>query len=166
MEIQKATSEDALMIMNTFKECTADMHFKGINQWSDFYPTIDIVNMDIINKTGYIIKNHNTCIAAVTLNEAQESEYQKINWLKSDGSPLVVHRLAVHPAYQNQGHAKRLMLFAEEFAVENGYTSIRLDTLSVNPFAISLYEKLGYKNLGEVFFPERELPFVCMEKVL
>lgn len=166
MEIQSAGPNDALSILNTFRECTEDMHSKGINQWFDYYPNIEIVNSDINNKTAYIIKKDNKCIAAITLNEEQEPEYRQINWHKSNGRTLVVHRLAVHPAYQNQGHAKRLMLFAEEFAVQNGYTSIRLDTLCANRYAISLYEKLGYQNLGEVFFPQRDLPFACMEKVL
>lgn len=166
MEIIKATHDDATSIMELIKDCVIDMQAKGILQWNEDYPNLQAINTDVQTNSAHIIKFNSLCIATITLNEEQSPEYQEITWLKDDCKPLVVHRLAIHPSYQNQGIAKRLMLFAEQFAVRNGYTSIRLDTYSANSFALRLYEKLGYQNLGQVFFPMRELPFVCMEKII
>jgi len=58
------------------------------------------------------------------------------------------------------------LLFAEKRAADNGYSSIRLDAYSGNAIALQLYERNGYRKRGEVFFPRRELPFICYEKLL
>lgn len=166
MEITKAIVSDASSIMELIKECVSNMKIKGIFQWNEHYPNLEIVNADIQAGCAYITKSDTSCIATITLNEEQSPEYQEINWLKDNSKALVVHRLAIHPSHQNQGLAKRLMFFAEELAVREGYTSIRLDAYSANPFALRLYKKLGYQNLGQIYFPHRELPFVCMEKAL
>lgn len=76
----------------------------------------------------------------------------------------MIHRLVVDPKYQGKGYARRLMDFAEKFAKENNYSSIRLDAYSQNKRVIDFYEKRQYFIRGNVNFPEREYPFHCMEK--
>ena len=56
--------------------------------------------------------------------------------------------------------------FAENYAVVNGYTTIRLDAYSGNPRALHFYECRGYQKAGQLFFPGRELPFYGYEKIL
>jgi len=43
---------------------------------------------------------------------------------------------------------------------------IRLDAYTGNPRALALYEKRGYQRIGQAYFPRRELPFDCFEKVV
>ena len=65
------------------------------------------------------------------------------------------------------GNGKKLMDFAESFAVENNFISIRLDTFSLNQRNNKFYRSRGYTQLGDVFFPmQSDLPFHCYEKVL
>ena len=45
---------------------------------------------------------------------------------------IYVHRLAVHPNYQGQGHAKTIMNWIENKAIEAKCESVRLDTFSMN----------------------------------
>ena len=77
---------------------------------------------------------------------------------------IVIHRLAVTPEFQGAGLAKRLMSFAEISAAKAGYATIRLDAYSGNEAVVGFYTRRGYKKAGEIFFPRRELPFVCMER--
>ncbi|MNN72431.1 putative acetyltransferase [compost metagenome] len=77
-----------------------------------------------------------------------------------------MHRLAVHPEVQGKGIARKLIAFAEEYARQSGYSSIRLDTYSKNTRALALYPSLGYERRGEVFFPHRAVSFPVFEKVL
>lgn len=70
----------------------------------------------------------------------------------------------VDPKYQGKGYARKLMDFADKFANENNYSSIRLDVYSQNKRVIKFYEKRKYFIRGNVNFPEREHPFYCMEK--
>lgn len=82
-----------------------------------------------------------------------------------DGKVLIIHRLAVHPLFQNQGFAKRLMDFAEDYAINENFSSIRLDAYSANEKVLRFYEAREYKKRGEVYFPDRKLPFYCYEKL-
>lgn len=153
-------------IMRLLSECIKDMDKSGIRQWGDFYPTIDIVTEDVHSKSMYVTKHESQCIGIIALSEKQNAQYKQVKWLTDLGRVLVVYRLAVHPEWQHQGIARRLMDFAEQFAVENNYDSIRLDAYSGNPRAVRFYERRGYKKVGQVYFPKRDMPFYCFEKVL
>lgn len=56
------------------------------------------------------------------------------------------------------------MNFAENYAKEKSYNSIRLDAYSRNHQVIEFYKKRKYIVRGEIFFKEREHPFYAMEK--
>ena len=80
-----------------------------------------------------------------------------------DGPFMVVHRLAVHPSFRNRKIGEKMMTFAARLAQEKGYHSIRLDAITVNPAAMKLYSKAGYKQVGKIFFSYQKDPFMCME---
>ena len=100
------------------------------------------------------------------MNDHQDEEYQSIDWKFNPKKVLVVHRLMVHPNFQNKGYAKQLMDFAENFAKQNQYTSIRLDTYTQNKISFEFYKKRNYVLRGTVFFKGRKDPFYCLEKDL
>ena len=79
---------------------------------------------------------------------------------------LVIHRLVINPKHQKHGYARILMDFAEDFAKNNDYTSIRLDAYIPNERVIAFYKKRNYHISGKVFFPGRDQPFYCMEKLI
>jgi ribosomal protein S18 acetylase RimI-like enzyme len=96
-----------------------------------------------------------------------DEEYHSINWLTKNNNNLYIHRVAIHPEHQGKGYAQQLMGFAENFAIENNYTSIRLDTFSQNTRNQKFYELRGYKRLGNIYFPKQsEHPFYCYELIL
>ena len=71
------------------------------------------------------------------------------------------------PTHQRMGYAQKMMSFAEDFARENKYLSVRLDTFSKNVNNQNFYQKRGYKKLGNIFFPNQsESPFYCYELIL
>jgi ribosomal protein S18 acetylase RimI-like enzyme len=87
-----------------------------------------------------------------------------LTWEANDGKFLIVHRLCIHPDYQGRGLAKALMQFAEEYALKNGYASIRMDTFITNKAALGLYNALGYRRAGQLVFSRGH--FQVFEKVL
>ncbi|MBU2699480.1 ribosomal protein S18 acetylase RimI-like enzyme [Sporomusaceae bacterium BoRhaA] len=165
MDIVIATKQDTVGIINMISECIKSMEAQGIYQWNKVYPNFEVIENDIKNGSGYVIKDNNKCIAYVAINEEQSLEYSQISWSTDVSKVLVIHRLSVHPESQGKCIAKKLMNFIEDFAVKHKYTCIRLDVYSGNRVALRLYEKMGYKSLGQVFFSWRELPFFCYEKV-
>jgi ribosomal protein S18 acetylase RimI-like enzyme len=166
MEIAYAVENDIERVMSLIKDCIRDMESHGIHQWGEYYPTRDIIQDDIENRSLYTTKEDDEVLGIIAINEEQPPEWEKVNWSTQEGRILTVHRLAVKPIRQEQGIARRLLDYAEDYAVYNGYKSIRLDAYSGNPRALKLYEKHGYKRVGQVCFPSRNLPFYCYEKIL
>jgi ribosomal protein S18 acetylase RimI-like enzyme len=78
---------------------------------------------------------------------------------------LLIHRLCVVPEKQGQGVGRRMLEFIETYAREHSHDCIRVDVHAKNSAALATYENRGFKRLGEVFFPRRDVPFVCMEKI-
>lgn len=166
-KIVKATVEDLPSIMETFIACTSEMRKHGIDQWDYQYPEPATVLDDIRRGEVFVIKNHNRCLATVTIDDRQDKQYAKIGWKHRNGKVLVMHRLAVHPLAQGEGLGKLLCRFTEEFALDNGYSNIRLDAYSGNPVSNCLYLDLGYEKAeGHCYFHGNPKPFYCYEKDL
>jgi ribosomal protein S18 acetylase RimI-like enzyme len=165
MRIVQANQEHVHPVIGLLSECISDLRRRGIYQWDDVYPNLDTVAKDVADRTLYVALQADRCLGAVCLSEEQDEAYQEVNWVGHE-PVLVIHRLCVAPAHQGRGIASRLMDFAEAFAEEKGYASIRLDAYTGNERAVELYERRGYTVVGQVFFPRRELPFYCMEKIV
>jgi ribosomal protein S18 acetylase RimI-like enzyme len=142
------------------------MNEHAIDQWDEHYPTIDFVAEDIENGTLYIVEDEEQIVGIVTLDEFQHELYRTIEWEREDGKQLIIHRLAVLPQEQGKGIARKLMDFAEGFAAEHRYTSIRFDAYNKNDRALRLYKELGYAKKGEVHFEHRTTPFSVFEKIV
>ena len=89
-----------------------------------------------------------------------------INWEDKSNSFLVVHRLAVEEEYWHKNIGKKLMLFTEALVKEKELKSIRLDTYSGNPKAISFYKKLKYNQLGHINLKPNKNEYYCFEKII
>jgi ribosomal protein S18 acetylase RimI-like enzyme len=166
MKIKNVTITQKDEVFQLIMDCRKAMEEEGVFQWTDQYPTLKIISNDIQKGNLYRLTKNGKIAGVININELQDPEYKQVKWENSDVKIMVIHRLAVHPEFQKQGLAKRLMDFAENYAIENNYTSIRLDAFSNNPRALRFYENRDYQRRGEVFFPGRELPFYCFEKIL
>ena len=62
--------------------------------------------------------------------------------------PTVRVGLAVREGRRGEGHGTRLMEFAEQWARENGCTTVVLDMAAANEGALRFYERLGYDVYG------------------
>jgi len=164
VEIIKATMSHVQPVMDLISACNSDLRSRGIYQWDNQYPNIEEVSNDQADGALYVAMSSGFNIGAVSLNAQQESAYQQVAWQFIEPS-LVIHRLCVAPALQCRGIGASLLNFAERYAHTAGYASIRLDVYSGNSDTVNFYKKRGYRIAGEVFFPRRELPFVCMEKM-
>lgn len=169
MEVVEAKMTDYEEIMSLYLAATRAMNEKGIEQWFEgFYPPADQLRTDLLFGTCFAMKDETgKIVAVVTLDDEVMGDYHLLQWQFADEAPLIVHRLAVLPSVQGQGIAKKMMAFAETFALENGFETIRLDAYLGNPAALHLYESLGYTRAeGTIRYEQRPQPFVGFEKVL
>lgn len=160
--IRKGINAEVATLMEIVKAASSAMLTKGIDQWDEVYPNLDVLKKDIGNGELFVLEEDSALKGMVVLNEFQNKEYADVDWRYTVGKQLVVHRLCVHPEFQGMGVAKRLMDFAENYAQKNGYSSIRLDCFTQNPTSVALYTKLEYAKAGTVTF--RKGIFYCFEK--
>lgn len=164
--IRKGRYQDIPSIMEITKACALHMIRQGIFQWNERYPNPEAFRQDAKRNELYILEVDNRIIGCIVISKVMDEAYRPIQWLTPNADNLYVHRLAVHPNFQGQGHAQRLMDFAERLAIEKSYSSIRLDTFSQNHRNQKFYELRGYKRLGNIYFPKQsEHPFYCYELI-
>jgi ribosomal protein S18 acetylase RimI-like enzyme len=165
-EIRRARKEEIDEIMELIAKCVQVMQAGGSDQWDEHYPNREIISLDMERGSLWVCEENNAVAGILVLDEHQSEQYEEIEWTETQGPHLIMHRLAVHPEVQGKGIARRLSTYAEEYARQNGYSSIRLDTYAKNTRALALYPKLGYDFRGEVSFPGRIAKFPVFEKVL
>jgi len=167
MIIVKAHKSDLDALLKITRNCAKQMIAQGIFQWNESYPSKSIFEKDIELSQIWKLKVENEIVGMIVLTEIEDEEYQDVSWLTPNNKNLYVHRLAVNPKDQGKGYARILMDFAEEYAEEHNYESIRLDTFSQNKRNQKFYELRNYQKLDNIFLPNQsEHPFYCYEKVL
>ena len=135
---------------------------QNILQWDELYPTKEDLQADIEMKQLYVGLNEGRLAVIYVLNQECEPEYAGGNWQYPELPFYIIHRLCVHPAYQHQGIAKQTLLHIEEELKDFHIHAIRLDVFSQNPFALKLYEGMGYTRTGHAQW--RKGLFYLMEK--
>jgi ribosomal protein S18 acetylase RimI-like enzyme len=166
MRIRLATHDDLPALMALMRRVVPAMLASGNRQWDDSYPNEAVFQRDI-NLAQLWVADAETYIAglaAVTMD--QEPDYAQVGWDINEPA-IVVHRLAVDPAFRGAGIATELMRKAEEIATERGITVLRVDTNTHNQATQRLFPKLGYLLAGEISLQIRPgLRFFCYEKRL
>ncbi len=160
--IAKAEEKDFPGIMFIYRVCVYDMNRQGLFNWNTAYPGAEQVLADIRRGEVWVHRENETILGVVCINQDQPGEYNDIEW-KFRSPFLVVHRLAVHPLFRKRGIAAKIMESVRDMAKENGCRSVRLDAIMVNPAAMQLYARAGYRHAGKIFFSYQKDPFMCME---
>ncbi len=165
--IKPSQPSDLDEIKSLTEACAIAMQEKGIYQWNEHYPSLEKLEADIGKAELFILMEEEKILGIIVLTDLIDEEYVPIQWLTESRNNLYVHRLATHPSVWGKGYGQQLMDFAENFARENKFKSVRLDTFSQNKRNQQFYEARGYQKLGDIFFPKQsEHPFHCYELVL
>lgn len=166
MTVRLAEPEDIPQIMSLIANVVPAMNAAGNFQWDHTYPNGEAFAKDIEQQQLWLalIDNKIAGIAAITTD--QYPEYAEVG-LNIHETAIVVHRLAVDPAYQGKGVAKFLMKKAEDLAIDRHIDVLRIDTNSKNAATQALFVKLGYSFAGEIGLNFRpDMRFYCYEKRL
>lgn len=162
LKIRKAAPQDLTAVTTVFKEAIKVMDKSGIFQWDEVYPNEEDIKQDIEKSEMYLGEIGGKIAVAFVLNREYDKEYEKGNWKYKNSSFFVIHRLCVNPAFQNKGVGTKTMFLIEDMLKNRGIETIRLDAFSLNPFALKMYEKIGYIKIGEANF--RKGLFYLFEK--
>jgi ribosomal protein S18 acetylase RimI-like enzyme len=161
-QFRQAGPEDIKEVTALYKNAIQHMIDGDIYQWDEIYPNEEVLTGDIMNREMYLLIGDEILLACIVINDNQDEAYGSAIWKYSEGRIAVIHRLCVNHEYQGIGIGRKTMQLAEGIIKNSGYSSIRLDAFSDNPFARKLYEKLGYTYVGIVRF--RKGLFYLLEK--
>ena len=162
MEIVKAEINDLHKISKMYKDAIDNLNCIGINQWDEIYPNELTLKDDIDKQELYKIISGEKFLGAVVINKETDEEYA--NGLFENDNYVVIHRLCVDPEYQNQKIGYNAMIIIENLLKKQGISSIRLDAFYKNSYSLKMYEKLGYKKVGNAQW--RKGLFYLYEKIL
>ena len=151
--LRKATISEIPQIWAILQQAIARRKEDGSNQWQDGYPNPNVIENDIDKNAGFVLTDGGTILGYCAILINDEPEYQKIKgkWLTNDDF-VVFHRVAISEKHLGKGLAKKLLGFIEEFALSNNIYSIKADTNFDNFAMMAIFEKLGYRYCGEVYF--------------
>jgi ribosomal protein S18 acetylase RimI-like enzyme len=166
MRIRLATIEDLPALMRLMQRVVPLMQASGNLQWDETYPNRAVFQRDIDMEQLWIAEAGSSLVGLAAITRDQEPEYAQVGWDITEPA-VVVHRLAVDPAFRGAGIAAALMQKAEKVAADRGITVLRVDTNAQNAATQRLFPKLGYQFAGEIGLEFRPgLRFFCYEKRL
>ena len=167
MKVRQATAADDVdEVMELVRRVVPLMRTSGNFQWDETYPNAAVFAHDVEMGQLWLaeIDDHIAGVAAITTDQAPENA--QVGWDPSEMA-VVVHRLAVDPAFRGTGVAAGLMWQAEIVAAEREIRVLRVDTNTKNEAMQKLLPKLGYLSAGEITLSFRlGLRFRCYEKRL
>ena len=166
MHMRRGQREDVEPVMDLIRRVVPLMQAAGNGQWDATYPNPEVFTQDLERGQLWVMEEAGRLAGVAAITMDQEPEYADAG-LDLAEPAIVVHRLAVDPAFRGRGVAEALMLQAEAVAREREITVLRLDTNTENEATQRLFPKLGYVLAGEIglsFRPGRR--FLCYEKRL
>jgi GNAT superfamily N-acetyltransferase len=166
MEIKKATPYDLVDVLFLLKQCIADMNRNGLKQWNSANPSSEVIIEDIEKGTLYIYTELGMAKGMINLSEEMPEEYQQVEWKGNNEKVLYVKRFAVHPIWQDTNIGDQLLQFAENYAKEKGFTSIRLDVLDSYPVDDVFMKSRAFEPAGSFHSEFQKKPYDCFEKNL
>jgi len=166
MQVRPGKFEDVVAVLALVRRVVPLMRANGNFQWDAHYPNAAVFERDVDQAQLWVAEEEGQIAGVAAITTDQEPEYAEVGWDTSEQA-VVVHRLAVDPAFQGQGVAMALMVQAEVVARGRGIAVLRVDTNTQNEATQRLFPKLGYSLAGEIGLGFRPgLRFRCYEKRL
>src|SRR6202020_1147614 len=117
MQMRLAVREDVVALVELLRRGVPLMLAAGNLQWNDDYPNAEVFERDIELGDLWVAEIDGGIAGVAAVSTDQEPEDAQVGWDINEVA-VVVHRLAVDPAFRGAGVAGALMGKAEEVAME------------------------------------------------
>lgn len=118
----------------------------------EVYPSDVYLKESLANGELFVGVCGEEIVTAMILNHESNESYDKIDW-PTPAAPeeiMIIHALGVLPTYAGKGFAKRMTLFALDYAKKTAQKVVRLDVLGGNTPAERLYPGLGFSYVDTI----------------
>lgn len=173
LSFRKATKNDIEIIATIYSDIHT-LEEKGLltTGWiRNVYPTSETAEKAIERGDMFVSEFDGEITGAAIINQIQVEDYKKAQWQYEINNEeiMVLHTLVISPKAFKKGFGKEFVKFYEEYALKNGCKYLRMDTNARNLKARTMYEKLGYAEIGivdSVFNGIEGVKLVLLEKKL
>ncbi len=141
-EIRLAEPENAAEIMRLYRSLVGT---KGLT-WDENYPLLGNVERDIAQKSLYIAVSDGEIIAAA--GAGVDEDFAELSSTENDCS---LYRVGVRRDFQRKGIAGELLEFIKKDVQKRSFGGMFFLVAKGNEPALRLYEKHGFKRVGETF---------------
>ena len=161
MKLRLAALSDICGIMEIIKEIVPLMNASGNLQWNAGYPNTVAFKKDVANSHLWIAEYDGKMAGVAAITDILTPEYAQAG-LDINESIIVIHRLAVAPAFRGLRVAESLLAKSEKIAAERGVKQVWIDTNRENRAARNLFMKMGYFYAGDIIYATKPgLVFSC-----
>ncbi|MBS4536303.1 GNAT family N-acetyltransferase [Clostridium sp. D2Q-14] len=167
MEFRKTVESDINDIMVIIKKAQNFLREKGIPQWQNGYPGIQIIKNDLKKGYAYVLIDVNKVIATLAISFDGEKTYKDIydgKWISND-QYAVIHRLAIDDDYKGKEIASIIINNIEKICLDKGIDSIKIDTHRKNLPMQRMLKKNGFKYCGVIYLEDKS-ERLAFEKIL
>jgi putative acetyltransferase len=148
-----------------------DKIVRSNNRNADFLALIRLLDKDLTNRYNELQKNYDSFNVLPDIDTVVLAYHDNIAvacgcFKKIDTTSVELKRMFVKPDYRRKGYSKLILNELEEWAAEEGFEKMILETGKKQPEAIGLYTRFGYQiipNFGQYQGNDNS---VCMQKVL
>ncbi len=165
--IRKTEEKDIPFVMHVIQEGIAYFKEQGIPQWQNGYPNEETIRQDIRNGTAHVLVHEGKVIGTAAIIDQRDPDYTYIedgSWL-NDEPYIVIHRIAVLPAYKGRTMAVEFLDYAMYLAKEKGIDNLRIDTHEANASMLKFVAKNGFEKCGKVYIGGTA-PRIAFQKIL
>ncbi len=167
MEFRQAKISDLDQIVEIIELSKKYLKETKVDQWQDGYPAKEDLRRDIESGSSYVLTNKDEIVATTVISLDGESTYNSIfngEWITND-EYIVMHRVAVHDKYKGKGIFKELIKETESLALNNGISSIKIDTHRDNISMQRAVVKNDFEKCGIIYLEDGS-ERIAFEKVL
>ena len=153
MEFRLAREIDKIEIEKIYEDGSLKLKSLGINQWQgQDKPNLDNFKNLIANKNIFVLEDNNRVVSTVIIYD-YDLDYEKNldgKW-NSSKAYVALHRIGTLESERNKGYGRKIIEFAESYARENNFKSVRIDTHRENKSMQNLLNSMNYIYVGLVY---------------
>lgn len=167
MEFRLAKEIDREKIERIYEDGSLKLKSLGINQWQgNEKPNLN--NFSNLNENNiiYVLEDKEMIVSTLIIYDKDEDYENNLVGTWNSPKPYVaLHRIATLSGARKKGYGRKIIEFAENYAKENNFKSVRVDTHRENKSMQNLLNSMEYNYVGIVYLDGKRERF-AYEKIL
>lgn len=167
MEFRLAKEIDREKIEKIYEDGSLKLKSLGINQWQGNEKP-DLNNFSNLNENNiiYVLEDKEIVVSTLIIYDKDEDYENNLVGTWNSPKPYVaLHRIATLSGARKKGYGRKIIEFAENYARENNFKSVRVDTHRENKSMQNLLNSMEYNYVGIVYLGGKRERF-AYEKIL